>query len=81
MTGTGASAAAAQQVVRQVSTMAADVLAERRDELAAPDATRIRLQVVTPPTAALPLLGSPLRAAAAAGAPACPGEPRCGLRC
>ena len=48
--------------------MATEVLAERQDELGAPESTHITVQVVVPPTAGQPLLGSSMRAFAAVGA-------------
>jgi hypothetical protein len=66
--GSGPSPEAAQDIAERVSAMAADVLAQRQTELNAPPSTHISVQVVVPPTAGQPLLDSPLRAAAAAGA-------------
>jgi len=66
--GKGASPEAAQDITKRVSDMAAVILAQRQKELKAPSSTHIELQVVVPPTAGQPLLGSPKRAAAAAGA-------------
>jgi hypothetical protein len=66
--GRGPSAEAAQDITKKVSAMAAEVLAERQHALDAPGSTLISMQVVVPTTAGQPLLGSPLRAAAAVGA-------------
>ncbi len=66
--GTGPNPQAAEDITKRVSATAAAILDQRQTELDAPPSTHIELQVVVPPTAAKPLAGSPLRAAAAAGA-------------
>jgi hypothetical protein len=66
--GTGPTPEAATDVVTKVSDMAREVLARRQDDLGAPESTHITMQVVVQPTAGQPLLGSSLRAFAAAGA-------------
>ena len=48
--------------------MAAEILDQRQTELDAPASTHIGIQVVVAPTTGQPLMGSPLRAAAAVGA-------------
>ncbi|HEU5035716.1 MAG TPA: hypothetical protein VFT70_01840 [Nocardioides sp.] len=68
VTGTGPTPQAAQDITRKVSAMATRVLASRQDELKAPASTHIELQQVVTPTSGQPLLGSPMRVAAAAGA-------------
>ena len=67
ITGTGPNPEAAQDITEKVSRMAMAVLEERQEELNAPPSTHIELQVIVAPTAGLPLLGSPLRAAAGVG--------------
>ena len=66
--GTGPSPEAAQDIVERASAMSTAVLDQRQDELKAPQSTHINVQVVVPPTAGRPLLGSPMRAFAAVGA-------------
>jgi hypothetical protein len=66
--GTGPSPGAAQDIAERASAMAADALDRRQSELNAPTSTHITIQVVVPPTTGQPLKGSPMRAAAAAGA-------------
>jgi hypothetical protein len=66
--GKGASAKAAHDITKKVSDMAVAILAQRQEELNAPASTHIELQVVVAPTTGQPLMGSPKRAAAAAGA-------------
>lgn len=66
--GTAPSPQAAQDIAERVSVLAGQVLDQRQTELNAPASTHINVQVVVPPTAGVPLVGSPMRAAAAAGA-------------
>jgi hypothetical protein len=66
--GNGASPEAAQDIADRVSDLAVDVLAQRQTELNAPESTHINVEVVVPAVAGQPLTGSPMRAAAAAGA-------------
>jgi hypothetical protein len=66
--GTGPSPQAAQDIVERASALAAEVLDKRQNDLNAPPSTHISMQVVVPPTAGQPMLGSPMRAAAAVGA-------------
>ncbi|HEX5089021.1 MAG TPA: hypothetical protein VFV89_14535 [Nocardioides sp.] len=66
--GTGPTPEAAQQMAEDVSRKASEILAQRQRELNAPESTHIEIQEVVPPVAGRPLTGSPLRAAAAAGA-------------
>jgi uncharacterized protein YciI len=58
----------AQKMAEDVSRKAAEILAQRQTELNAPESTHIEIQEVVPPVLGRPLSGSPLRAAAAAGA-------------
>ena len=78
--GTGPSAEAAQDITEKVSAMAAEVLAQRQDELDAPASTHITLQVVVPPTAGQPLTGSPHASGRRRRRAGRPGEPRRRLR-
>jgi hypothetical protein len=64
--GEAASPEAAQQITQRVSDMVVTVLAERQDAVNAPPSTHIGIQTVVPASTGQPLLGSPLRAAAAA---------------
>jgi hypothetical protein len=66
--GTGPTPEAARDVVAKASAKATQVLEVRQTEIGAPESTHITVQVVVPPTAGQPLLGSPLRAFAATGA-------------
>lgn len=66
--GTGATPQAAQDITARVSAQASEILTERQHQLGAPPSTHIALQTVVQPTVGRPLTGSPMRAAAAAGA-------------
>lgn len=68
VTATAPDARTAQELTEKVSAAAAAALAQRQDELSAPGSTHIHMVVVVPPTLGQPLTGSPMRAAAAAGA-------------
>jgi hypothetical protein len=57
----------AQDVAERVASAATELLAARQTELGAPAPTHISIQEVVPATAGVALLGSPMRAAAAAG--------------
>jgi hypothetical protein len=64
---TGPSPKEAQDVAERVASAATELLAARQTELGAPAPTHISIQEVVPATPGQPLLGSPMRAAAAAG--------------
>jgi|tagenome__1003787_1003787.scaffolds.fasta_scaffold20909678_2 hypothetical protein len=66
--GKAPSPEAAKAITKRVSAMAARILDERQNELDAPASTHIEMQMVVAPTNGQPLLGSPLRAAAAVAA-------------
>jgi hypothetical protein len=66
--GSGSSPEAARDIAERASAMAAEVLDQRQVELNAPASTHISLQMVVAPKAGQSLNGSPMRAAAAAGA-------------
>lgn len=66
--GTGPSPEDAKDMADRVAATAQVILKQRQEEVNAPASTHIEVEVVVAPTAGQPLLGSPLRAAAGAGA-------------
>jgi hypothetical protein len=66
--GTGPSPQDAKDMADRVAASAQAILDQRQKEVNAPASTHIEVEVVVAPTAGLPLLGSPLRAAAGVGA-------------